>query len=186
MSCQKAQWSVLFCFIVSVFADAPETVLNPDPSQAPRSRFFCEQSFVNFAWGYVHKGIYVDDKGGVYRFAYRPGSKPWQPERGDAPTAQELEEKYSHGRELITTVSAEQLETVRRWIEDARKGQLSDPRHTAFDAGSVLTCCYVFDDSTSRYSLLVLKQEGDYTRENGSPGAVKLTRWLTSLTATSR
>jgi hypothetical protein len=152
----------------------------PEPSNTPK--IFCERSYTNFAWGYQHRGVYVDPQGNVYSYAYAAGDKPWSP-RTDSPAEQELEEKYSHGRKFVKKIAPQELVNKYRLVELASTGQYSKRVQQGADRGAYVSRCYVFDTATDRYKEVELKVEGDWSYENLAPSAKQLTTWLESLNA---
>lgn len=150
----------------------------PEPS-APQ--IFCERSFTNFAWGYVHQGIYVDHAGQLYSYEYQRGDRPWSPKQDDAPTRQELEEKYNHGRKLIRQLDAQEVQEKFSLVVPASKGQLSKRVQRGADQGATVCRCYLPAANADHYRVVELRVTGDWSYENLAPEAKRLIRWLESL-----
>jgi hypothetical protein len=157
---------VLLCFGYSYSFDAapslPHNQSQPSlPRQLKKQKFLFERSSTNFAWGYHHAGIYLDNQGNVYRYAYQTGEKPWSPQQADSFTEQELEERYSHGRKLLRTINWKDLLEKYRLIGQASKGRYSKRVQRGADQGAFVSICYVYDEATGRYKKIELRVKGD-------------------------
>ena len=149
--------------------------------------FYCENSYTNFAWGYQHRGRYVDGQGRVFAFGSESSdvsAKASPPAQSDSLTQQELEQKYSHGRRQVGTVNAQSLNDARRWLSDARSGSLSPKVRRAFDMGTGASSCWIREAGTERYRTIELAVDGDWRYRNTAPAAGELVRWLESVTKT--
>ena len=60
--------------------------------------YLFEIEYVNHAWGYVHNGLYIDNKGNVFSYKYDFQDDPWKPKSYDYYSVRELIEKYNHQR----------------------------------------------------------------------------------------
>ncbi len=157
----------------------------PPAQQLIKQKFLCESSHTNFAWGFSHHGIYVDNQGNVYKFDYGTNAEPWPlvPVPPDSVTEQALEERYSHGRKLIGKIDSKDLLEKYRLIAPASKGQYSKHVQQGADQGGNAEICYLYDEATGRYTDIELREQGDWSYENLSPEAKQLAEWLKSLKA---
>jgi hypothetical protein len=169
----------------SSFNGATSRVQNQSSSslteKLKKQKFLFEKSYTNFAWGYQHAGIYVDNQGKVYQYSYGAADKPWSPKQIEAITEQELEEKYSHGKTLLGTIDPQVLFEKYQLIAQASKGRYSRHVQRGADQGSLGTSCYVYNEATGCYKEIDLQVSGDWSYENLSPAARKLANWLDSL-----
>jgi hypothetical protein len=149
-------------------------------------KFLCERSYTNFAWGFQHRGIYVDGRGTVYSYAYQRGEKPWSRGRDAMLTEQALEEKYRHSRKVVGAVDPRELQEKVRLIGVASQGEYSERVQRGADQGGTASLCYLYDAVTDRYRPVELKVEGDWNSENLSPSAKELVRWLETLGAPTK
>lgn len=181
--------SMILIFMSVIFDYCGNAVINTPNQNASQTlntqKVYCEQSYINFAWGYQHKGIYIDAEGNLYSFSYRRSDKPWSPKQADAPTAEELEDKYSHGRKLIRKIEPQELQAKLKLLAAARNGQLSKRKQSGADMGSNVCRFYVFDEASSRYKEITLRVQGDWSYENLAPSAKLLADWLESLRTNS-
>ncbi len=177
----------LILILASVFFDYCGSAANT-PSNAPplnTNKVYCEQSYTNFAWGYQHHGIYVDTEGNLYSYSYQPKDKPWSPKQDNAPTAQELEDKYSHGKKLIRKIEPQEFQAKLKLLASASQGQMSKRKQSGADMGSNVCRCYVSDAAGQSYKQIELRVQGDWSYENLAPSAKALADWLESLRANS-
>jgi hypothetical protein len=169
------------CLLAALSCSTAESRL-----QAPAIEdFYCENSYTNFAWGYQHRGRYVDGQGRVFAFGGESSSSsvaPWAPSRPETPTQQELEQKYSHNRRQVGTVDAKDLTRVRRWLAEARHGSLSKKVQRGADRGASSRACWIRGAGSDRYQQVELDVTGDWTYTNSAPAAGELVRWLVSVT----
>ncbi|HEX4948500.1 MAG TPA: hypothetical protein VFZ34_17635 [Blastocatellia bacterium] len=170
----------MLLILLSPSLGTPRRQPAPTPQKA-----YCERSFTNFAWGYQHKGIYIDPEGNLYSYSYQPKDKPWSPKQDDAPTAAELEDKYSHGRKLLRKLEPEEWQAKRKLLAAASKGEMSKRKQSGADMGSQVCRCYVADATGQQYKQIELRVQGDWSYENLAPSAKMLADWLESLSASA-
>lgn len=166
----------LFVLLLSVSFSAPAQKAATQPP-----KIYCERSYTNFAWGYQHHGIYVDPQGNLYSYSYQPKDKPWSPKQEAAPTAAELEEKYSHGRKLVRQLAPQEWQDKRKLVAAASKGKLSERKQSGADMGSNVCRCYMAEGAG--FKQVELRVQGDWSYENLAPSAKVLATWLEALFA---
>ncbi len=149
------------------------------------NKVYCERSSTNFAWGYQHNGIYVDAEGNLYSYSYQPKDRPWSPKQGDAPTAEELADKYNHGKKLIRKIEPQEWQAKLKLLASASQGKLSKRKQSGADMGSNVCRCYVFDEMSNRFNEVALRVQGDWSYENLAPSAKALADWLEGLGVSS-
>jgi hypothetical protein len=158
-------------------ASCTESLALPDPGSV-----LFEVEYVNFAWGRSWNGFVVDAEGRVS--SYDLGDTNLWPPEGDVFTATELEAKYAHQRQLVTTVAASEAASRYARVADALAGSITPPKGACFDAGTVRYSALLFDASTGTYRRLLLHQRGDVGQTNTSPAARELYHWLEQVTST--
>ncbi len=168
----------------SLMASGQESTSQQGKSLLPAAQLIiCEREYINFAFGRVHKGIYVDHEGNVYSYAYRRGDKAWQRSKDGTYTEAELMEKYDHGKQLIAKVYSCELEAKRKLIPKAGEGPYSERILRGADQGTYASACYLYDTPTGKYREVTLRTTGDQRYENLSAEAKILSAWLESLAA---
>jgi hypothetical protein len=180
----------LILILVSVFFDAFDSAVMNAPSPEERrtlntNKAYCERSYTNFAWGYQHNGIYVDAEGNLYSYNYQRSDKPWSPKQAEAPTTQELEDKYSHSRKLLRKIEPQEWQAKLKLLAEASNGKMSERKQRGADMGANVCRCYVLDEANNRYKEVELRVQGDWSYENLAPSAKELAAWLKSLQTSS-
>jgi hypothetical protein len=160
----------------------PPAAQTASSQKAEGMQVYFEVSYTNYAWGYMHNGIFIDPQGDVYEFMYKRGDKPWRPKESRSVSPQELEDKYSHNRKLIRKIPAEELLVRHALVPAAAKGTTSKAVNTGYDAGARTFGFYLFDPAAGRYKKTVLDTQGDFSSENLAPEARELLKWLKSVT----
>lgn len=154
-----------------------------DANASRDQQILFEVEYVNFAWGLQWRGLYVDHEGSVWRYDH--GHETWQTTRRDAYTLEDLLDKYSHERELITSVSSQELAKARRLIGPAGGGRLTEPVGRCYDFGTVTFRAFRYDIEDELYHPILLYQAGDIARKNASTSAIQLTAWLMTIDSTA-
>lgn len=149
------------------------------PPSAPR-QFFCERSYTNFAWSYQHRGVYVDGDGGVFAFRHGRGDHELLEVDADSLTREALLARFAPGRVRVGEVAPAELAERYAQVLEAREGTLSARRRRGADMGATLRRCFV-PDAGGVYREVLLRESGDFERENTAPEAVGVSRWLDSL-----
>lgn len=157
----------------------------PVDARPAQESFFCERSYTNYARGYRHRGLYVDAVGGVFLYEHGRADYPLLRVPADSLTEQALLARYTPGRVSVATVSP--AEVAARYLEvlQAREGTLTERVRRMADAGATVRRCWL-PDAGGVYREVFLRQTGDWERENRSPAAARLSRWLDSLALHAR
>jgi hypothetical protein len=146
------------------------------------NRFFCEQSTINHAWGFVYRGLYMESRGAVYRFDYAGSSERPQP----AVTAPALDRRFAPGREHIGAVDSVTIASLGALLDSVQHGTLGQRVHRGYDGGAAVLTCYRLNADRGLYEQVVLRARGDWHRENESPAARRLAQRLDSVFAAMR
>jgi hypothetical protein len=147
--------------------------------------FYCERSHTNHAWSYQHRGVYVDPAGGVFGFAHGRGDQALLRVPADSVTEQALLARYAPGRTPAGTVPPAEMARRYGQVLRAREGALSPRTRRGADMGATLRRCFV-PDAGGIYREVLLRQTGDWERENTAPAARELSRWLDSIALRTR
>jgi hypothetical protein len=143
-------------------------------------RFVCERSYMNFAYGYQHAGIFVDRDGAIHSFHVERSIPPQPPAAPDR-TEAEMKDKYGMARKLVGSVPADRLRAMFQLIPAAARGSFSRRVQAGADRGAVVSSCYLFDAAAQRYREIELTVAGDWEYRNLAPEARILATWLESL-----
>lgn len=143
-----------------------------------------EVEYINYAWGWMYYGRYIDNSGRLYSYSYLNLNYEdrWKPQRKGIYTESELFEKFSHSKEFVKQIDYNELIQMANLIPAASKGKLSDPVSVMWDAGLITYKGYLYNGSKNEYIEVILRVSGDDFIENLSPEAKNLAEWLISVT----
>ncbi len=139
-------------------------------------QYVFEYYFVNFAWGVVFNGKFIDGNGNVISYDHSHGY--WNPANPDTLTAAELAEKFSVVTDTLGSIALGELNQAYRSIEGASEGELSERELIAIDAGTACYQCYKYDAEHGYYVRVLLAKSGGYRQFNLSTEAEDLLDWL--------
>jgi hypothetical protein len=133
-----------------------------------------EHDYENYAWGYQHHGITVEDDGSVYKYAWTRGEAPWQEPEGATISVGQLTEKHAHAREMVGRVGADTLAMIRSLLPAAARGPLTDRQSNGADMGQYTRLGYILDTQAGTYTKVTLRVHGDFAWYNTTPEAAQL------------
>ncbi|MBU1107752.1 MAG: hypothetical protein KKB51_13855 [Candidatus Riflebacteria bacterium] len=137
--------------------------------------------YVNWASGFEFKGMTVDSAGQVYSFEYGASDNDDGFSNNSGKTAEQLDTFYKPGRQLITTVTPDELQQMIELIPHAAVGSFSERVNEAYDMGTFAWVGYNFNPQTSLFQTIDLKQSGDWCSHNLATSAAALVVWLDRL-----
>ncbi|MDA3953791.1 MAG: hypothetical protein PF485_09095 [Bacteroidales bacterium] len=138
-----------------------------------------QYEFVNYAWGYQHKGWIIDSTGNVYCYDL---PKNWhQYDSLGLINISYLESLILQIDSVCFTIDKIELYSNTALIEKASKGEISEPKQEMFDAGANFYTAYILNSVTNKYESVLLKQTGDVQIENKSDEAKELYKWLDAI-----
>ncbi len=161
-------------FIIILFIPAVTSAMSGKPSI--KQEYLFEYSHINFAWGFQMSGMYIDKQGNIY--SYNHSHSPWKPSKERSLTEIDLQNKFSHKNELVTSIDTSVLERMHKLISPAGDGETVKSQKKCFDAGSSIYTAYLFDSKTGQYKPVLLYQSGDRPQKNVSDEARVLYEWL--------
>ena len=163
----------------------PEATEAPVATDQPsiEQKILLEVFHVNHAAGYTLKGFYIDHEGNVFGYDHSDGF--WNRSASDAIGEKDLLEKYQHGNKKLGTVEAEDLAKYYRLIERASTGEVPEAKDGGMrDYGSTYYLAFLWQADQSQYIPIILRQEGDWVRDNTSGSAGELVQWLKEIKGT--
>jgi len=137
---------------------------------------FFEYHYENFAWGHQENGWLID-KDGVVR-SYTLPENFRVPDSTAYMSADDLLFNLSQTDSTLHIINRTELDRYIRLIPGAAEGEVGETRHLAYDAGTSVLSCYLFDPDTGRYKYVFLARSGDYEQFNKAPEAEALVNWL--------
>jgi len=166
--------NLILSFIVIILIPVLTFAMGGKPST--EQRYLFEYSHINFAWGFQMSGMYIDKNGNVYK--YNHSHAPWKPSNEEYLTEEDLQEKYAHKNELVSTIDHSVLDKMHKLTRPAGEGEISQSQKKCFDAGSGIYTGYLFGSKTGQYKPVLLYQVGDRPKKNLSDEAKVLYEWL--------
>lgn len=142
-------------------------------------RIIFQYDYINFAWGYQHNGWFIDSSGNVscynlpdnWHFPYSLGYI----------SAAAMDSNLMETDSICYVLDKKELAEKVGLIEEAAKGELSEPMHTGCDMGGRSYTGFIYNSENKTYKEILLKQTGDWSIDNYSQAAVDLSKWLESI-----
>ncbi len=147
---------------------------------------FFEVEYENYAWGYQHRGFYINNDGEVHKYEYEFNAEPWQSNPDNYYSEAELLKKYAPNDSLTQTISLKVVAEKIELIIPAMQSKYSDSARVAADAGALRYICYYYDSVTKEYLQIILAQEGDWEFKKESEAADGLIKWLKYVQLTNK
>jgi hypothetical protein len=146
----------------------------------------CEVSYVNFAWGFQHSGVYIDPNGAIGEFKYSADDSRWVPNRGQPMTQGDLRNKYRPGNRIIGKVCPDQMIWLRDELNKVRYSPVSKPEHASSDGGIQYTQCWMFESERETGEHVRLRESGDFESRNLADAAPALANWIEAVARDAR
>ncbi len=173
---------ILFLLLI-LPGTACNTIVN-NSSSANESFWKFEYEYTNEAWGYVLKGTVIDANGDIYFYDYAGSNDRFEPADPDYLTYMELSDKFSHLPQFFRNISSDVVMRMDSLVANSAMGGLSDPVSIGNDMGTYRWNYYFYDANREKYHRILLKEWGDWERENTSPAAQAVLEWLEMLEIT--
>jgi hypothetical protein len=128
---------------------------------------------INFAWGYINRGFYIDDNGGVFKYSNSEHSP------SEDKDVKKLQDKYEN-KEIAGEVDKSVLTNMIKLVLPASKGKLIKRDSGVRDAGWEGCKAFMYDAHTQLYSIVELGTTGvsDMDTTNTASEASTLLMWL--------
>jgi hypothetical protein len=135
-----------------------------------------QYDYVNYAWGYVHEGFFIDDEGNV--MVYRNPDN-WNFHGHDYNlTEQQLAENIARCSKSDIKIGKKELLKFSSYINNISSSKVTAPRYESADTGTSAFVCYRFSEEKNEYIGSLIKMEGDVTCENLNFYSKKVSLWL--------
>jgi hypothetical protein len=132
--------------------------------------------YVNYAWGYQHKGYIIDNEGNVLTYN---NPEIWNfPDKSFCLSENQVAENIAGCVQSVKKISKEELRKYTNYIKNIASTKVSALKNVAADAGSLEFICYQFSESTGTYKGYIVKMEGDFTCENLNFYSKKVASWM--------
>jgi hypothetical protein len=135
-----------------------------------------EFSYVNYAWGEVNTGFYIDTDGNILEYE---NPENWNfSEQDNNLTSEQVEENLSFCMPSGLKIRSEELRQYINYIDNLARSRISAPVHSGADMGSLRMFCFEYMREEGSYRPVLIKWTGDYQSENLNFYAKKVSEWL--------
>jgi hypothetical protein len=138
-----------------------------------------EVEFINHAWVETHYGIIIDVSGNVLTYNL-PGK--WNfPKDDQTITKEEVLGNVSKCLRSDIKIASEELHKYVNYIDNISASKVTAPKSVAADAGTTTYYCYQYSEGSSTYKRIVIKETGDFERENLNYYSKKVVEWINGI-----
>jgi hypothetical protein len=154
--------------------------LTPPASQ----KILFECYYINRAWGYSHRGFFIDNEGKVLDYS-QSGSgvnnTAWNfPDDQGMISEQALMENLQKTTVRDTLINKKTLEEYADIIYLVDENSYTE-RHNAYDMGARIYTCYQYNKDTRTYKQVKVSENGDWIRINNNKYAKQISDWLQTI-----
>lgn len=146
-----------------------------------KQQILFQYEYVNYAWGYQHKGFIIDNQGRILTYT-NPENWNFREKELNLTEAQ-IAENISKCKDTGKKITYDELHKYSSYIKNIASSQVTALKNVAADAGTSEYTCYQFSESSKDYKGYLIKMEGDFTCENLNFYSKKITLWLKEIEA---
>lgn len=141
-----------------------------------KQKILFQYEYVNYAWGYQHKGFIIDNEGNVLTYN-NPENWNFQ-DNNHIISEIQVSENIAKCRHSGKKIPEEELQKYTNYIKNIALTKVSALKNVAADAGSSEYFCYQYSETSANYKGYLIKMEGDFTCENLNFYSKKVTAWM--------
>lgn len=135
-----------------------------------------QYDYINYAWGYQHKGFFIDNKGNVLVYN---NPEEWNFADDDLrQSKKQIAENLASCVQSEIKIPEEELKKYINYIKNIASSKVTAVKNVAADAGASKYICYQYSDITEYYKGSLIKMEGDFTCENLNFFSKKVVLWM--------
>jgi hypothetical protein len=178
MISMKFQYKIIILFsIVFLITGCKKNYVVND-----KQHILFQYEYINYAWGYIHEGFYIDEEGRIMTYLNPEG---WNFHDQDYNLSEnKLYENISKCKKSDTKVGKEDLTKFSSYIDNIASSKVTAMKNVAADAGTSVYLCYSFSEDSHMYRGSLIKMEGDFTCENLNFYSKKVSLWLKEINTT--
>lgn len=165
---------LLICLFFSIIACNEEY-----NSTKPDQEVLFQTEYINYAWGYQHRGLMIDSTGRVWSYL-QPKAWNFTDVHGYI-SFEDMKENFHQLEMTSVTINKDTLQKYYSKLLRAAYGELTEPRTEMYDAGSTSFSGFIYHPKTKKYKEVLIRQFGDVYIENKSTEAMQIYNWLISL-----
>jgi len=164
-----------------VSCDKNDAIAPPDSQ-----RILFECYYINYAWGYVHQGFFIDNEEKIKTYSQQalgvnPNDVDWNfPDNDGNISEQALMENIQKTTVRDTLIDKNTLREYSDKIYLIDENDITEYQ-SAYDAGSIVYACYQYNGDTHTYKQMELLVNGDWTRINNNKYAKQISEWLKTI-----
>ncbi len=141
-----------------------------------------ELKYVNYAWGYQHRGFLIDNEGNVLSYNNPEG---WNfPDSEYRLNEKQVGENISRCTHTGIRIPKTELNKYSGYIKNIASSKVTALKDVAADAGSTEYICYQFSENSGTYKGYIIKMEGDFTCENLNFYSKRVAEWMKNINDT--
>lgn len=141
-----------------------------------KQRILFQFEYINYAWGYHHRGFIIDNKGNVLTYE---NPENWNfPDKEHKISESLVSENILKCKYSGKIIPGEVLQKYTNYIKNLASSKITALKNVAADAGSYEYFCYKYSESNESYKSYLIKMEGDFTCENLNFYTKKVAAWL--------
>jgi ABC-type Fe3+/spermidine/putrescine transport system ATPase subunit len=144
-----------------------------------KQKILFQFEYVNYAWGYQHKGFLIDNEGNILTYE-NPENWNFRDNNQNISEIQ-VSENISKCSYSGKKIQKEELQKYTNYIKNIASTKISALKNVAADAGSYEYFCYQYSESSETYRGYLIKMEGDFTCENLNYYSKKVAVWMKEL-----
>ncbi|MCJ7449769.1 MAG: hypothetical protein MUO72_19000 [Bacteroidales bacterium] len=135
--------------------------------------------YMNAAWGPQHHVRLVDSSGIVTSYDL---PVIWNhPNSNGYISLFKMNENIVQTGEIDCTINKNILKKYFNKLDEAEKGDISDPEHRMYDAGITIYSGFLYDSHKEMYKQVFIRQVGDMYIENESNDANDIYNWMITI-----
>ncbi len=135
-----------------------------------------QYDYINYAWGYQHKGFFIDNKGNVLEYN---NPEDWNFPGDDFILSEKLiAENLASCVLSDIKISEEELQKYISYIKNITSSKVTAIKNVAADAGTSKYTCFQYLENTDNYKGYLIKMEGDFTCENLNFFSKRVVLWM--------
>jgi hypothetical protein len=165
--------------VLSMFFSNCEKENNNNRYDMINQKILFHYEYVNHAWGSQHQGWIIDSAGDVH--CYKTPENWHHCDSSGFIDESLMEYNLLQTDSVCFTIEKTELAQMISLIEEASKGEKSEPKHMRYDSGAQVYKAYRLNIVTNKYESVVIKETGDFLIENNSQAAEELYNWLYSI-----
>ncbi|MGE5411618.1 MAG: hypothetical protein ACM3MI_11725 [Clostridiales bacterium] len=157
-------------------------------SNPPEQKYLFDVYYVNYAWGFTLRGIYIDKNGDMFSYQVSPTDTVSRDSLrifhryGLNIKERDLDIKFSFNKKFVKNIGPAIAVKKLGDLYNVPLNAYSDTLATGADMGAYLYSGYIYDVKSNTYREVELKVSGDVSYYNTSTNATRLVDWLSSLT----